>query len=77
MSAKHQYYVTFFNTPFNSLEDAKFSVKIAFTRREAIKYLAFADEVICHFVGDRLHSKTPINVDEAGNISFGKTYKVM
>lgn len=71
MSVKHQYIVTFFNISFNSLEDAKWNVKVAFTRQEAKKYLI--DESIAHFVGDKLHSTTPIKVDEHGNISFGKT----
>lgn len=74
MSAKHKYYVPFFNTPYDSLEDAKWSVKLAFTRAEAKKYHINGEE-IGHFIGDRLHSVTPILVDEHGNISFGSTRK--
>lgn len=78
MSAKHKYYVSFcvrfFNTPFNSLEDAKFNVITSFTRKEAIKYHLDGEE-IGHFIGDRLHSITPIHVDEHGDISFGRTKK--
>lgn len=74
MSVKHQYIVSFFNTSFNSLEDAKWNVKVAFTRQEAKKYLI--DESIAHFIGEKMHSLTPIHVDDAGNISFGKTRRV-
>lgn len=74
MFVKHQYLVTFFNTPFYSLEDAKWNVSIAFTRQEAKKYLI--DENISHFIGEKLHSVTPIKVDEHGNITFGKARKV-
>lgn len=77
MPTKNQYLVSFFIAPFKSLEDAKWNVKIAFSRSEAIKLLSHADEEIYHFIGDRLVSKTPIKVDEAGNITFGKTYKVI
>lgn len=77
MSQKHEYLVSFFTVPFKSLEDAKWNVKVSFTRHEAIKYLRHTDEEIFHFIGDKLHSKTPIKVDESGNISFGKTYKVI
>lgn len=76
MSLKHQYIVTFFTTPFNSLEAAKWNVEIAFTRKEAIKYIKGQDVYIYHFIGDKLHSETPIHVDDHGNISFGRTRKV-
>ena len=77
MSSKSKYYVTFFNTPFNSLEDAKWHVKISFTVKEAKKFLANAHEMIYHYIGDRMISETPINVDEEGNITFGRTCKVL
>lgn len=71
MKAKHQYIVTFFNYSFESLKEAKYNIKIAFTCNEAIRILA--DEHIAHYVGDKLLSITPIKVDINGNISFGKT----
>lgn len=77
MQTKHIYYVSFINILFKSLEDAKWNIKVSFSRHEAIKYLRDTDEEIYHFIGDKLHSKTPIKVDESGNISFGKTYKVI
>lgn len=77
MSAKSKYYVTFFNTPFDSLEDAKWNVEITFTKKEAKKYFTNAHEMIYHAIGDRLLSQTPIKVDEHGNISFGRTCKVI
>lgn len=74
MSAKHQYIVTGFGS-FKSLDDAKWNVRIGFTRSEALRFLV--NEAIYHFIGDKLYSETPIKVDESGNISFGKTYKVI
>lgn len=76
MSATSLYYVTFFDTSFNSLEDAKWNVKIAFSCKEAKKFLAHAHEYIYHYLGKRMVSQTPINVDEVGNISFGRTRKI-
>jgi hypothetical protein len=73
MSVKHQYIVSFFNTSFDSLKDAKWNVKVAFTRQEAKKYLIH--ESIAHFIGENMHSLTPIRVDEHGNISFGRTIR--
>lgn len=71
---KHYYVFPLFTKSFSSLEDAKWNIKIAFTRREALKYLH--NEEIHHYVGDRLHSITSVLVDEFGNISFGKTRRV-
>lgn len=75
MSAKHYYIISIYTHSFKSLEDAKWNVKVSLTREEAKKYLKY--EKICHFIGDRLHSVTPIKVDEEGNISFGKTRKLI
>lgn len=74
--SKNVYSVDFFNITFRSLEDAKFNVKIGLSRRDALKYLYKTNEVIYHFIGDKLVSTTPIIVDETGNISFGKTRKL-
>lgn len=71
MAPKHFYYISGFDQVFHSLEDAKWNLTVGFTRLEAIKHLQ--NQSICHFVGDKLHSETPIKVDETGRISFGKT----
>lgn len=76
MTAQHKYIVPLFTNAFSSLEDAKWNVEIGFIPSEARKYLA-QGEKIYHFVGDKLHSETPIHVDEHGNITFGRTRKVM
>lgn len=75
MSSKHIYIVPILNKRFDSLANAKWDVKIGFLRHEAIRYLQ--NEVINHYIGDKLHSETPIKVDELGNITFGKTRKVI
>ena len=75
--SNHMYIVSFFNLSFRSLEDAKWNVKIALSRNEAIKYLSNTNEEIYHYIGEKLVSKTPIHVDEAGNITFGRTSKVV
>ena len=71
---KHQYIVANFPAPFSTLESAKNEVLIGFTKNEAKKYLR--GEAIYHYIGGHLHSETPIKVDDDGNISFGKTFKV-
>lgn len=80
MALKSYYIVTLLgaplNAPISSLEEAKWNVSVSYTREEAIKYLKDKDEKILHFIGDNLHSETPINVDEKGNIKFGKTRKL-
>ena len=75
MSANHLYIAPLFSNPFHSLEEAKWNLKVGFKRSEAIKYFG-KYEYISHYIGDRLHSVTPILVDEIGNISFGKTRRV-
>lgn len=74
--ANHAYFAPCFKEPFKSLEDAKWNVKIAFTRTEAIRNFYGYNEEIAHFVDHKLYSVTPVNVDESGNISFGKTRRV-
>lgn len=72
--ANHIYVAPCFNTPFSSLEDAKWNLQIGLTRAEARKYLTPNDHLeITHFIGNKLHSVTPILVDESGIITFGKT----
>lgn len=83
--AAHCYIVSIFNQPFFSLEDAKWNVTVSLTRKEALKFLTYrsefnnlvCDEAIMHFHGDKLISRTPIKVDEQGNITFGRTRKVV
>lgn len=76
MSSKHFYRVSVFNTEFSSLENAKWNVKISFTRQEAKKYFSSPNDSISHYIDGKLHSETPILVDELGNISFGRTRRV-
>lgn len=74
MSLNHVYIAPCFSNSFSSLEDAKWNLQIGLTRNEAMKYLGQNDHLkITHFIGGRLHSVTPILVDETGIITFGKT----
>lgn len=75
-ASKHIYFAPGFSKPLFSLEDAKWNLQVSFTRSEAIKYLFGRNDSIAHFIGGKLHSLTPIYVDNAGNISFGKTRRV-
>ena len=74
MSAKSYYIVSIFNSPFRTLEEAKWNIKVGLTREEALRYLQ--NEYIAHYIGDKFHSLTLINVDVHGNITFGRTQKV-
>lgn len=74
MSSKSRYHVIFFTVPFKTLEYAKWNIRTAFTPDEAKRYLK--GERIIHYIGDKMHSETPINVDDDGVITFGRTIKL-
>lgn len=73
--ANNSYVVSIFCRSFSSLEEAKWNLKVGLTRIEALKYLR-TNDCIDHYIGDKLHSITPIHVDESGNITFGRTRKL-
>lgn len=63
------------NENFRTLNAAKFHVYVAYTERERIKELT--NTVISKIHNDNVTTITPINIDENGNYSFGKTKKTV
>lgn len=61
------------NNRFNTLRDAKHHIYVAYTAREAVKYLTGA--VIACVRGEHVHTLTPIMVSNEGRVSFGRTKK--
>ena len=59
------------NNVFNTLRDAKRHIYVAYTAREAVKYLTGA--TIMKISGDDIRTLTPINVSDEGRVTYGKT----
>lgn len=61
------------NEIFETLNDAKWHVEIAFTPKERVKYLQHTS--IAHQVNDVLISTVAIKIDDNGAFKFGRIEK--
>lgn len=61
------------NNTFGTLREAKHYIHVAYTAREAVKYLTGA--VIALVRNEEMVTITPVLVTDEGRVSFGKTKK--
>lgn len=59
------------NNMFATLREAKHHVYVAYTERERVKYLR-GSNIVCVRDGE-VRTVTPINIDNEGRYSFGRT----
>ena len=59
------------NNTFKTLRDAKHHIYVAYTAREAVKYLTGA--TITKVSGDNILTITPVQVSDEGRVTYGKT----
>lgn len=62
------------NETFESLNDAKWHVEIAFTPGERMKYLR--NTSISHIVNDERVSTVSVKIDDEGKFGFGRIVKI-
>ena len=74
MARKSTYRIDGDNNLFATLREAKHHIYVAYTAREAVKYLTGA--VIACVRGEHVHTLTPIMVSDEGRVSYGRTRKL-
>lgn len=73
MARKSTYRIDGDNNMFDTLREAKHHIYVAYTAREAVKYLTGA--VIALVRDEEMVTITPVLVTDDGRVSFGRTKK--